>query len=120
MQDVSIQRTEAPVYNSKLHDTLSLRTFLSSFTYSSLSNRGRIRFLREKEMEGYLKFVDKLDATPERETCEIGLIYVPNKKFEHVSEKEIYSVEGGSPAYIDFVNSIGWQVRSFDLFRLFF
>eukprot|EP01091_Cochliopodium_minus_P015427 TRINITY_DN5489_c0_g1_i1.p1 TRINITY_DN5489_c0_g1~~TRINITY_DN5489_c0_g1_i1.p1 ORF type:complete len:1118 (+),score=337.64 TRINITY_DN5489_c0_g1_i1:43-3396(+) len=109
--NVSIERTEPPPYNAKLYDTLAMRIFLSSFGFSSLSNKGRIRFLREKEMDAYLKFIDKVDSTPERECVDIGIVYIPNKSGERISENEIFSVQGGSPAYIHFINSIGWEIN---------
>jgi len=58
----------------------------------------------------YLQNFNVLDKTKERETFQIGVIYVEKSQ----NENQIWENNGGSAAYQNLVNNLGWMIKVSD------
>jgi len=111
--NVACKRTPANQFDD-LSDNTVTRLFLSHLGLTSLANFEEIinlqKFNVPDQKFNYLQNFNVLDKTKERETFQIGVIYVEKSQ----NESQIWENTGGSMAYHNLISNIGWMIKVSD------
>lgn len=85
----------------------TFRMFLSTLGLLSIKNVKNSTLSRLKVDHMFYRFLRQLDKIKERETIKVGVVYVANGQER---EREIFKNLGGSDAYKEFLQGLGWDV----------
>eukprot|EP01117_Protostelium_nocturnum_P004630 TRINITY_DN1681_c0_g1_i1.p1 TRINITY_DN1681_c0_g1~~TRINITY_DN1681_c0_g1_i1.p1 ORF type:complete len:1130 (-),score=354.28 TRINITY_DN1681_c0_g1_i1:51-3440(-) len=92
-------------------DTTTIRILIQHLGLPKLNTIGD--FYSVKSEPNFFESFSQLDATPERETFQIGIVYAGKDQLE---ESQILGNQSGSLEYRQFIQYIGWLVNMEDHF----
>jgi len=108
-KDNTVKRPRLPPQDIE-SDTTASRILLAHLGMLSLDNRSSFSLLQSDPAKpfNFLQNFKSLDAIPERDCLQIGVIYVPRGR---MSMSAIFDNEKGVQDYFDFLSGLGWAVN---------